>query len=265
MRFIVALVVLWGVFWAGCHDPGGHENPFTYAHDGIIRGRTDEKALALVFTGDRYADGADHIRTTLNRHGVKASFFFTGNFYREEAFHEVITALKADGHYLGAHSNNHLLYCSWENRDSLLVTKAEFDDDLEGNYQEMARFGIHRNEARYFMPPYDWYNARISAWTTAFGLTLINFTPGTRSNADYTTPDMGERYLSSDVILQSILTYEREDPNGLSGFILLIHIGTAPERTDKFYRHLDTLITALQEKNYRFERVDGLLAKYSGH
>ncbi len=39
-----------------------------------------------------------------------------------------------------------------------------------------------------------WYNAQISAWTAERGLTLVNFTPGTRSNADYTTPDMGDRY-----------------------------------------------------------------------
>ena len=261
MRFIITLTALWGLFCGGCYHPEAGKDPFTYAYDGIIRGRTDEKALALVFTGDRYADGADHIRASLNRHAVKASFFFTGHFYREDAFADVITALRTDGHYLGAHSDKHLLYCSWENRDSLLVTKTEFIEDLEGNYQEMARFGILRAEARYFMPPYEWYNARISAWTKEFGLTLINFTPGTRSNADYTTPDMGARYLPSEVILQSILTAEQDDPNGLNGFILLIHIGTAPERTDKFYRHLDTLITALLEKNYRFERIDTLLAK----
>lgn len=260
MRSILALIVLVVLFHAGCYGPGEGED-FTYDHDGIIRGNQQKKALALVFTGDSFADGAAHIQTTLARHNIKGSFFFTGDFYRNEAFSDVITVLKAGGHYLGAHSDRHLLYCSWENRDSLLVTKTEFIEDLEGNYQEMARFGIPRADARYFMPPYEWYNAQISAWTAELGLTLINFTSGTRSNADYTTPDMGARYLSSDVILESILTVERDDPNGLNGFILLIHIGVAPERTDKFYRRLDTLITALLEKNYRFVRIDTLLTK----
>ena len=259
MHSMIAPVVLLILFGGGCHSPGEAVDPFTHDHDGIIRGSQEKKALALVFTGDRYADGADLIRATLARHTIKGSFFFTGTFYREEAFADVITALKADGHYLGAHSDNHLLYCSWEDRDSLLVTKTEFIEDLEGNYQEMTRFGIRRAEARYFMPPYEWYNTRISAWTAELGLRLINFTPGTRSNADYTTPDMGARYLSSDVILQSILAYEQDDPNGLNGFILLIHIGTAPERTDKFYQHLDALISTLLDKNYRFERIDALL------
>ena len=69
---------------------------------------------------------------------------------------------------LGAHSDKHLLYCSWEDRDSLLVTKKEFIDDLEGNYAEMAAFGIRREDAGYFLPPYEWYSTQISAWTPAF-------------------------------------------------------------------------------------------------
>jgi peptidoglycan/xylan/chitin deacetylase (PgdA/CDA1 family) len=238
-------------------DDAAH--PFTVVHGGVIRGDTSKKEIALVFTGDQYAEGGEPIRAVLARHGIEASFFLTGNFYRNEGFAALIRALKADGHYLGAHSDRHLLYCSWEDRDSLLITKSAFVDDLDGNYAEMARFGIRREEAAYFMPPYEWYNARISAWTAEQGLTLVNFTPGTRSNADYTTPDMGARYVPGDAILQSILTVERDAPDGLNGFILLTHIGVAPERTDKFYSHLDQLLSALLEKGYRFKRIDALL------
>jgi peptidoglycan/xylan/chitin deacetylase (PgdA/CDA1 family) len=244
---------------ACCGSPGVAPQRVTLVEGGIIRGDTTRAALALVFTGDQYADGGASIRETLSRYGVPGSFFFTGHFYRNPNFDGLIAGLKADGHYLGAHSDRHLLYCSWENRDSLLVTHEAFVADLEANYREMERFGIAREEASYFMPPYEWYNAQISAWTAEQGLTLVNFTPGTRSNADYTTPEMGARYVPSDRILQSILAQEQQDPHGLNGFILLVHIGTAPERTDKFYAHLGTLITTLQERGYRFERIDGLL------
>jgi peptidoglycan/xylan/chitin deacetylase (PgdA/CDA1 family) len=37
----------------------------------------------LVFTGGDYADGGPHIRCVLRKRGVKASFFFTGDFYRD--------------------------------------------------------------------------------------------------------------------------------------------------------------------------------------
>lgn len=47
--------------------------------------------------------------------------------------------------------------------------------------------------------------------------------------------------------------------NGLNGFILLIHIGTDPRRTDKFYNYLPTLINELKNRGYEFERVDQML------
>lgn len=255
MRWVYSPLFLVVGFLAACEPTPSS----TYAHGGIIRGDTQEKALSLVFTGDQFAEGAEHIQQVLARHGVRGTFFFTGYFYRNADSEETIRALKRDGHYLGAHSDQHLLYCSWEDRDSLLVTHDVFVADVLDNYAEMEKFGIRRGEARYFMPPYEWYNDQISAWTEELGLKLVNFTPGTRSNADYTTPDLGERYVPSETIMESILAYEREDPDGLNGFMLLIHIGVGPKRTDKFYLYLDTLIQTLKEKGYAFKRIDALL------
>jgi len=218
----------------------------------FIRGDTTQKNIYLVFTGDTFNDGGEVIKKTLKKHNIKAHFFFTGNFYRDPHNKKLISSLREAGHYLGPHSDQHLLYAPWTNRDSLLVTKEEFVRDLRNNYREMSHFGISRREAGLFLPPFEWYNQTISDWTKDLGLTLVNFTPGTGSNADYTTPDMGERYLDSQEILTGILKYEKETVNGLNGFILLLHIGTAPDRTDKFYYKLDDLLTQLQKLNYQF-------------
>ena len=189
---------------------------------------------------------------------IKGAFFLTGNFLRIEAYQEMVRGLAAEGHYVGAHSNNHLLYCDWTNRDSLLVSKEEFVEDLAGNYQELERLGVAKDKAFYYLPPYEWYNATISDWTSEWGLQLINYSPGTISHADYTTPEMSN-YRSSETIFQSILTYESAQPNGLNGFVLLSHIGVDPARTDKFYHRLDELIVELQSRSYRFKRIDELL------
>ena len=258
MRIVILLLLCLVI--VSCRDsPNLSGNRLTFVEGGIVRGDTVEPAIALIFTGDLYADGGQHIRRVLKDHGVPAAFFFTGRFYRNPAFGSLIDSLRADAHYLGAHSDGHLLYCSWEDRDSLLVTREEFGADLAANYREMEGFGIRKADAPYFLPPYEWYNAQISEWASEEGLTLVNFTAGTRSNADYTTPDMGERYVPSDSILKSILAFEQEDPNGLNGFLLLLHIGTDPARTDKMYDHLDTLVTTLEGRGYRFERLDALL------
>lgn len=166
--------------------------------------------------------------------------------------------MKAGGHYIGPHSNNHLLYCDWNNRDSLLVTKQQFINDLDSNISAITKLGISKKSIHYFLPPYEWYNDSIAAWTTEKGLQLINFSPGTRVTADYTWPAL-PNYRSSEEIYRSIIEKEEKDPNGLNGFILLIHLGTDPRRTDKFYNRFDELMSTMESRGYTFVSLHDLL------
>lgn len=238
----------------------GEARSQTVAYDqgGIVRGDVSRKEIALVFTGHEFADGGEVIRGVLKRTRVRASFFFTGEFYRRKEHAALVTALKKDGHYLGPHSDRHLLYCSWEDRNELLVTEKEFSDDILRNYEAMEAFGISKAEAPFFIPPFEWYNEAVVRWAKGQGLILCNFTAGTLSNADYTTPDM-TNYRSSARIYRSIFEHERTDPHDLNGFILLLHIGTHPDRKDKFYRKLEELLGGLRERGYRFVGIDDLL------
>jgi peptidoglycan/xylan/chitin deacetylase (PgdA/CDA1 family) len=231
---------------------------YTFHSGAITRGDKSEKTLALVFTGDLFAEGLDHIRNVLLQHNIPASFFLTGNFYRNPEFATGIRALKDDGHSLGAHSDRHLLYCDWENRDSLLLSREAFVQDLENNFLEMKKFGIDKACFPYFLPPYEWYNDSISAWSRSLGLQLVNYTSGTLSHADYTVPGTSG-YRSSREIFHSILEFERSSPAGLNGFILLMHTGSGPERTDKFYLRLDKLLEELTSLGYRFLPMSQLL------
>jgi peptidoglycan/xylan/chitin deacetylase (PgdA/CDA1 family) len=72
---------------------------------------------------------------------------------------------------------------------------------------------------------------------------------------------MGDKYVTSDTIMNSILQSEKKLTNGLNGFILLLHIGTDPARTDKFYYHLPAVIKYLKNKGYQFARINDLLDK----
>ena len=232
-------------------------HPSQWDQGGIIRLDTTDRLIYLVFSGHEFGEGGMAIRNTLRRHQVSASFFFTGDFYRNPSFARLIRALRQDGHYLGPHSDRHLLYAAWENRDSLLVRREEFVQDLRDNYRAMGRFGIARGEARFFLPPYEWYNQRIVEWSDSLGVRLVNLTPGTWTNADYTVPAMGSRYVSSGEILKRLRAYEQESPSGLNGAILLMHVGTDSRRTDKFYRSLGNLIVELKGRGYRFAAFPG--------
>ena len=245
-------------FLASLYNQENNASKFIWNRGAITRGDSLAKNIYLVFTGDEYVDGGRHILSVLNKNNIKASFFLTGRFYARPGFKKIIKQLKKSGHYLGAHGDAHLLYCSWTNRDSLLVTKQQFSDDLLANYEKMQQFGIFKKDAEVFLPPFEWYNDSIASWTSELGLQLINYTPGTLSHADYTVP--GEKnYRTSQTIYESIMEYEKNKQNGLNGFILLMHIGTDSRRTDKFYYRLQELLLYLRKNNYQFKKADHLL------
>ncbi|HEV8286968.1 MAG TPA: glycoside hydrolase family 9 protein [Chitinophagaceae bacterium] len=234
------------------------QKKYSYDHGAIVRGDSMKKQIALVFTGDEFADGGSFISKTLKQQNIKASFFFTGRFYENPAFQKIIQQLKKDENYLGPHSNQHLLYCDWNNRDSLLITKSLFLNDLKENLDIMYERTINTSKVKYFLPPYEWYNDSIALWTKFLGLQLVNYTPGTLSHADYTTP-VDKKYYSSEIIYNSIINYEQSHKSGLNGFILLMHVGTDPKRTDKFYHRLPQLLNYLKQKGYQFKTVNEFL------
>ena len=198
------------------------------------------------------ADGADAIISTLKKHGIKGGFFFTGEFY--ELYPDVVKRLLDEGHFVGSHSYGHLLYMPWEDRDSLLVTREEFENDMMKSYETLRKASIEYKDAPVYIPPYEYYNKEISAWAKNMGIQVINYTPGTMSNADYTTPDMGQKYRSSKFIYDKIMEVEKKE--GLNGHLMLIHFGTDDRRTDKFYNgYLDKMIKTLKRKGYTFVPV----------
>ena len=222
-----------------------------YVKGGIVRTDKDKKQLSLVFTAADKADGADAILKTLKKHRIQGAFFFTGKFF--ELFPDVVKRIVDEHHYLGSHGYGHLLYMPWENPDSLLVSRQEVEDDLLKGYACLQKFGIAATDAPVFIPPYEYYNEKIAAWAKNMGLQLIDFTPGTYTNADYTTPDM-KNYRSSQFIYDKVMEVEKKE--GLNGHILLIHLGTSELRTDKFYQgHLDKLIRTLKKKGYTFTPI----------
>lgn len=241
-------------------QPNDPRTTVTYLDGAIVRGPRDKKVIALEFTGGNYADGGTTILKTLAKHDIKASFFFIGDFFRTAEFKPIIEQIRDEGHYLGPHSDEHPLYASWEDPPKLLISREDFHKDIDANMKILENFGVAAKDARYFVPPYEHYTQEIADWTAERDMVLINLTRGTLSHTDYMEDD-DPRYRTSETIVKSILDYEAKDPDGLNGFLLLMHIGASPKRTRcHLYNHLDELITELKSRGYSFQRVDELLA-----
>ena len=215
----------------------------------LIRSDTTRKTIYLCFTAHEFGEGFPLILKTLDSFQAKASFFFTGDFIRNNP--ELVLEIYHKGHYVGPHSDKHLLYCDWNNRDNQLLSADSIIKDLKANIRALAKIGIPARKCRTFMPPYEWYNSSIHTLFALMGINMVNFTPGTSSNADYTIPG-DNNYLSSDSIFNRIIRYEKTHKNGLNGFHLLIHGGTDSRRPDKLYQRLGEMMKKLPD--YKFER-----------
>lgn len=241
-------------------NPSYHPKPKTLvkSHGAIIRSDSTLKELAIVFTADEFGEGLPTIINTLNKNNVWASFFFTGRFYRNPIFQNEIEQLAKSNNYLGPHSDQHLLYADWTKRDSTLITRARFQYDFNQNLSAMPKDIWTFGGDQYFIPPYEWWNDDIVRWCNEKGITLFNFTPGTGTNADYTWPEMGNSYKSSELLISNLKKFEATNPNHLNGAILLIHAGTDPRRKDKLYDHLAELIAYFKERGYQLKDIPEL-------
>src|SRR5690606_7872883 len=103
---------------------------FTYAHGGIIRADQRHPRIALVFTAHEYAEGSEFILKALHDNGIIASFLFAGEICRNQEAVHLIKEVRNQVNYLGAHADQHLLYCDWEDRQRQLVDQAAFAKDV---------------------------------------------------------------------------------------------------------------------------------------
>lgn len=166
---------------------------------------------------------------------------------------DVIEKIIEKGHYVGGHSDKHILYIPWGPQiDNTVVSADSLINDFRSNMSELERFGIDISKAPYYLPPSERYNKETVRLIETQGQVTINFTSGLRTAADYTTPDM-KNYQSSQQLIDQLFDFEKK--NGLNGAIILIHPGTEPIRTDKLYLRLDEIIVRLKERGYAFERL----------
>jgi endoglucanase len=223
----------------------------------IIRGDVNTKKLALIFTGGDFGESTEPILDTLKQRKIKAGLFVTGNFIRDSKLRPLLERAIQEGHYIGPHSDSHLLYASWDERDKTLVTEELFKKDLKKNIAALGAIGaLNRDQTVFFIPPYEYYNGDQIRWSRELGIKLFNLSPGCGSSRDY-IQEGAPHFVSAQKLYDDILAYEHKDPHGLNGFVLLLHLGSG--RKDPFHPMLGPLCDELTKRGYEFERIDRLL------
>lgn len=220
----------------------------------IIRINPDKKVIYLVFTADSMFNGGEKILKTLSKAKIKGSFFFTGNALRLPEHKSIINKIIEDGHYVGGHSDGHLLYAPWgKGKDSTLFTVSEIMEDISKNMAELKRFGLNPDKCRWFLPPYEHYNKFVVDVLTNMGLKVVNYTPGIATPADYTVPSM-PNYQPTQKLIDKLYAFEKRE--SMNGALLLIHPGVLDERTDKLFNRLGEIIEYFKSKGYSFQSLN---------
>jgi len=223
----------------------------------VIRGDVHTKKLALIFTGGDFGESTAPILDTLKERKIKAGLFVTGNFIRDSKLRPLLERATKEGHYVGPHSDSHPLYASWDERDKTLVTEDFFKKDIKKNIAALGAIGALTREKRvYFIPPYEYYNGDQVKWAEKLDLVLFNLSPGCGSSRDY-IKEGAPHFVTTQKLYDDILAYEKKDPHGLNGYLLLLHLGSG--RKDPFHPMLGPLCDELSKRGYEFERVDQLL------
>lgn len=221
----------------------------------VVRVNPGAKKIYLCFTADEVFNGAETILNTLKKNKVKGNFFLTGNCLRMDEHKQNIERIISEGHYLGGHSDKHVLYADWGAKRPSLMTADSIMCDLKANYAELAKFGVTKDKAQWFLPPYEHYNSESVGIINAMGITLVNYTPGIGTPADYTIPSM-KSYRDAQTLIDGLYKFEKSE--GLDGALLLIHPGIHPDRpqSERLYNRLDEIIRYLKKKGYSFDRLD---------
>ncbi len=186
----------------------------------IWRMNPQERAVYLTFDDGPIPEATPFILDTLDRYGVKATFFMVGDNVRK--YPELKAEIERRGHRLGNHTFNHIGGFQCSSRDFLRNTYKA--DEV-----------IH---SQLFRPPRGWMR-----WTQYMRLrrkfTIIMWDLVTR---DYS------RLLSADDVVQNIMKYAR------NGCIITFH--DSLKSIEKLHTALPQSIEWLQQQGYEFRLFD---------
>ncbi len=186
----------------------------------IWRMDTSEKAVYLTFDDGPIPESTPWLIDTLDRYGIKATFFMVGDNVRK--YPELLELIRSHGHRLGNHTHNHiggLKVPSWK-----YLRNANEADKL-----------IHSN---LFRPPRGWMKPA-QYYRLRRHYTIIMW--------DLVTRDYSNR-LNADDVYDNIKKYAR------NGSIITFH--DSLKSIDKLRSALPRCIEWLQQQGYEFKVFD---------
>ncbi|AVX20680.1 MULTISPECIES: polysaccharide deacetylase family protein [Carboxydocella] len=129
----------------------------------LYRIPTGKKEVVLTFDLGYENGYTDHIIEVLNRHGVKATFFVTGHWLKNN--HDLAQKMVANGHIVGNHTINH---------PSLpQLNRKKLKEEVEPLQLEIERVTGQKAIYRYLRPPKGEYSEQVLDQLQKMGYTTV--------------------------------------------------------------------------------------------
>jgi peptidoglycan/xylan/chitin deacetylase (PgdA/CDA1 family) len=201
----------------------------------IVRLQTRQHVVALTFDGGGNADGAQGVLTALRRENVPATFFLTGHFV--QSYPRLARAI-GRRYPVGNHTVDHL--------DMLRLSPAAGRREVT-RAAVMIQRATGRDTHPYFRFPYGSRNSRTLRMVNGLGYASVRWTVDTwgwMGLSEQSVPGAVRRVLDELV----------------PGEIVLMHLGSARDRSTIDSKALPTVIRLVRARGYRFVTLRGIQA-----
>jgi len=228
------------------------------------RGDRSLRSVALTFDGGSADNSAPSILDVLRNEGVRTTIFLTGQFIRK--YPDIVRQIAGDGHEVGNHTFSHPHLTTFaENRKH---------DTRPGITRELLQRELIKTDSlfyavtgarmkKYWRAPFGEQNKTIRTWAAEIGYRHIGWTQnngsgGNMDTRDWVSDESSELYLTGDEIRERLLAFERDDPHGANGAIILMHLGS--DRKDDFAAQtLPAIIHDFTNRGYAVGTVTEIL------
>ncbi len=234
-----------------------------YLTQTLSRGDTQSPQIALTFDGGSLNNMSKEILNALNEHGVKTTFFLTGEFIND--YPETVLRITLEGHEVGNHTMSHPHLTTYrENKKQITrleITKESFQEELIKT--EVAFNNLTgKNLVPFWRAPFGEHNREIREWAAELGYKHVSWTQSVGNGKSMDTMDWiadtsNPNYNSADQIYSNIFNFADTQKHGANGSIILMHMGSE-RKDDHPQKKLPDIITGLKDRGYQLITVSKL-------
>jgi peptidoglycan-N-acetylglucosamine deacetylase len=223
----------------------------------MTRGKLTRKEVAFTFDAGSNANAASEILDTLKAKNIHSTMFLTGAFI--DQYPDVVRRIASEGHEAGNHLLEHNHVVDPKTRTAN-YTKADFLKQLH-EVENKYRVITGKEMTKFWRAPYGDVSQEVITWAAEAGYRHIGWTRTKSKNLDtmdWVVDPKNNLYKSAEQIAAKILTAEKDDPNGLNGAVVLMHLGTE-RKTDQPHKKLAEIFEELSRRGYQITPVSSVL------